>query len=290
MRVQKAVIKTPWRFTPIGHRGAGGELPGNTLESFDRLVAVFPNGMLEMDVWETRDGEIAVYHDMDLRHETDASGPVINYSYDELKEADRGYNVTLDQGSTFPFRGKGYRIPLLGVVITRHPGSTFAIDIKYHKREFALKVVENIIRLGALERTIITSFNASILSAVRKKYPSIATSFTRGEIVTAWLLKIPFRTMGPMLKGDALMVPEFTGKGKSEYLGGEERQDIRVVTPGLIRRAHAMGIPVFPWTINIRENMRRLIEWGVDGIVTDFPSVLKEVMDEFGLGSGNQNI
>jgi glycerophosphoryl diester phosphodiesterase len=87
-------------------------------------------------------------------------------------------------------------------------------------------------------------------------------------------------------RGDALFIPEIVGGGIYEYEGrGAARsvRTLRIITPRLIRAAHRRGIPVVAWTINRPDNMRRLIDWGVDGIVTDHIDVLKEVMAEKGL-------
>ena len=83
--------------------------------------------------------------------------------------------------------------------------------------------------------------------------------------------------------GAAMLVPEIAGGRSYEYIGRGATGGVRVITRRLIRAAHRRGIPVLAWTINRPDNMRRLIEWGIDGIVTDRIDLLKDVMREKGL-------
>ena len=280
---QKIFFSRLGRFTPVGHRGANGEIPGNTMESFQRLIDIFPGAMIELDVWETRDGEIAVFHDDLLDHETSGSGPVSLHDYRDLTGMDRAYKISHDGGRTFPFRGKGYRIPLLKDVLGRFPRSPVSIDIKCHKMDFARKVMALVNDLGARDRVIIGSFSGRIISQVRRKYPGVATSCGRNEVILFYVLNRLFLWRLFRFLGDALMIPEFTDTERPEFLDGTGRQGLRIITPGFIKRAHHHNVPVFAWTINSRENMRRLISWGIDGIVTDYPALLKEVMTEEGM-------
>ncbi len=280
---RKPFIKSLSRFTPVGHRGAQGEVPGNTMESFAYLLDILPEAILELDVWGTSDGRIVVYHDMFLDGETDGRGPVSSHTYDEILKIDRGYRVSPDGGISYPFRKKGYRIPLLEDVLREFPGSRIALDIKQHEKGFAAAVMEKLRGMGAIERVIAGSFNDGINRLISGWSPDTVTNFRRGEVVKFLLLHIIHLARFYKKKNDALMIPEVITPGGE---GGEEepgKRGIRIVSERFIRDAHRLGIPVMVWTINREENMSRLIDWGVDGIVTDYPSRLKKVMREKGL-------
>jgi glycerophosphoryl diester phosphodiesterase len=120
------------------------------------------------------------------------------------------------------------------------------------------------------------------LQIIRKKAPKIITGFGSNEAKRfVFLHKL---RLGALYRGngDALLLPEFSDTENPEYRkdGGN---GFRVITKQLIEDAHKKGISVYTWTINSEENMRRLIQWGIDGIITDFPDRLKTVMQEEGI-------
>ncbi len=278
MKSLKPVIDRLAAFTPVGHRGAGGELPGNTMESFSRLLEIFPGAMIELDVWRSSDGVAVVFHDRLLDHETNGTGPVEKYAFQDLRRLDRAFRITRDRGKTFPLRGNGYRIPSLEEVLKNFSGSPLSIDIKYHTRNFAAEVADEVESLGARERAILGSFSSNIISYIRKRNHGIATSCTVREAAAFYLLgKTPLWKYY-RFSGDILMIPEFSDGELPEFLGGSERQGFRIITHGLIRRAHEHNVPVIAWTINRKENMERLISWGIDGIVTDYPAILEKAV------------
>lgn len=278
----KPFVKSLAGFTPVGHRGAQGEVPGNTIESFAHLLDIFPGAILELDVWGTCDGKIVVYHDEMLHHETDGSGPVSSYTYDEILKVDRGYRISRDGGMTYPFRNKGYRIPLLEDVLKKFPGSKISIDIKQHDTGFAAEVMKMLEKNSAVERVVIGSFNDKINRFLCEWSPVTVTSFRKWEVVKFKIFHF-FRC--PRLykkKNDVLMIPEFISPRGEVTEDEYGKRGIRIITERFIKDAQKRGVPVFVWTINREENMKRLIDWGVDGIVTDYPSRLKKVMLEKG--------
>ncbi len=279
----KPFIKGLKGFTPIGHRGAGGEVPGNTIESFGHLLDLLPGAILELDVWGTRDGRIVVYHDELLDHETDGRGPVSFLTYEELRKIDRGYRVSWDGGQSFPFRNRGYRIPLLEDVIKEFPSSRISIDVKQHDTGFAAKVMKMLEENDAVERIILGSFSGGINRYLCRWSNDTVTSFRTGEVLKFTLFHIIHTACLYKKKNDAMMIPEFISPGGEVTEDEYGKRGIRIVSERFIKDAHRLGVPVFIWTINREENMRRLIDWGVDGIVTDYPSRLKKVMREKGL-------
>ncbi len=262
------------KFQVIAHRGASREFPENTIESFARAVEIYPECMLELDLWMSRDGEIIVMHDGVLDATTSGSGNLYERTLDEIKQAEAGHRVSFDGGKSFPFRGRGIRPATFKEVLEKFPGSRISADIKYDSFEFASSVLRCIQEYKAEDRVILGSFHGRIVSRVRMEKPRIATSFTRNEVL---LFTFIARTGVPLparFPGDALMVPEFSSGEKPEDLGRGVFQGIRVIIPRFIDMAHNMGKPVYIWTVNRKENMERLITWGADGIVSDDPRLL----------------
>jgi glycerophosphoryl diester phosphodiesterase len=265
-------------FTFCGHRGASGEVPANTMESFERTLEIEPAAMLEMDVWQSRDGEIIVSHDETLASQTDGTGLIREYSFEELKSFDAGYTFSPDGGKSFPARGRGLRFPSLEEVLTRFPESRLSIDIKRNDEDFARSVLKTIRARGAEDRVSIGSFHPRIIALVRREFPRLCTTFGPKEIISFLILQKLGLSGFARPKSDVIMICEFTDTELPEYLGGGVNQGVRIITPQFIKAAHRKGIPVYAWTINRRENMERLISWGIDGIITDYPSVLAEVL------------
>jgi glycerophosphoryl diester phosphodiesterase len=269
-------------FLLIAHRGASGELPENTIASFQRALEIYPQCVLEMDVRLSRDGEIIVSHDGSLDRMTNSSKKIKDITLAEIKQLDAGYKKSLDAGKSFPFRGRGYTCPTLSEVLKSFPETRYVIEIKENNQELAEKVISLLYEYKASERVIIGSFHDRVLQIIRKKAPKIITGFGSNEAKRfVFLHKL---RLGALYRGngDALLLPEFSDTENPEYRkdGGN---GFRVITKQLIEDAHKKGISVYTWTINSEENMRRLIQWGIDGIITDFPDRLKTVMQEEGI-------
>jgi len=280
------------RFTIGGHRGASGEVPPNTIEAFERTVALANNALpgygtlpeygvlLEMDVWCSADGEIIVSHDETLSSQTNGQGLIREYSLQELKKLDAGYTFSPDGGKSFPFRGKGHTLPTLPEVLTRFQDSRISIDIKRNDPDFARSVLRCIEKHGAEERVSVGSFSSSIIALVLREFPKVCTTFSMKEAIAFVVLQKLALTGLFRPQSSVIMISEFSDTENPEYQGGRVKQGVRIITPTFIQAAHRLGIPVYAWTINERENMIRLISWGIDGIITDYPSILAEAVEE----------
>jgi glycerophosphoryl diester phosphodiesterase len=275
-------------FTPAAHRGASSEFPENTIEAFRRAQEIIPGCLLETDVRLTRDGAIIISHDELLELKTDGTGAVGNATRDKIRDLDAGYAVTFDGGKNYPFRGRGFRIPLLSEALETFPHARFSIDIKDRDLGAAERVVSMVIEKGAAGRVIIGSFHDRTMRFVRKNFPCLITSFSRNDILKFMATRKLRRRIPARNSGDAMLIPEFIGGGNYEYLGRGATRGVRIISRGLIRDAHRLGMPVLAWTINRPDNMRRLIEWGIDGIVTDHIDLLKGVMAEYNLDRGGR--
>lgn len=247
--------------TPVAlaHRGGAGYAPNvgfeNTLAAFRRAVAMGYR-YLETDVHATRDGRLVAFHDTVLDRVTDGSGPVSALPWSVVSEARVG-------------GAEG--IPLLEELLEELPEARVNIDVK---ADTALApTIELVRRLGAVDRVCIGSFSERRLRAARRALgPRVATA--AGVAGTAALRFSP-AVLSRMLHTPApvLQIPAH------HQLAG---RTLTLVTPGLVRRAHTLGKHVHvwfhAWSREDADEMHRLLDLGVDGIVTDHIDVLRDVL------------
>lgn len=252
----------------IGHRGAAGEAPENTLESFQRA---FKDGaaIVEFDVRATQDREVVIIHDATLQRTTDGRGAVSRKRLVEIKKWDAGNRFTQDKGASYPYRGKGVAIPTLEEFFTSFPQARAIVEIKQERPAIVHKVVETVKRLDRVEQTLLATEKDPIMRAIRKEIKKqglpIATGFSYGE-VKAFFTSLAGGKMGSYVPpGQAFQIP-------SEYGG------ITLVSKETVAAAHRLGLEMFVWTVNEVEEMERLLLLGVDGIITDFPARLRGLL------------
>lgn len=250
-----------------GHRGAAGTMPENTLPSFQRAVDEGV-GFVEMDVHATRDGEVVVIHDATLERTTDGAGPVRDLGLAELKRLDAGFRFTPDGGATHPFRGQGIRIPTLREFFAGFPEVKATLEIKElpaPAMEALFDLLEEFDRTG---QVLVASEDDAMMAAaravIRRRGLPVATSFSVGEIRTLmtalWTGQAP-----PEVPGQALQIPR-------------SHQGTPLVTQASLAAAHALGVEVHVWTVNDTDEMRELLALGVDGIITDYPARLRDLV------------
>lgn len=243
---------SPARARPIAlsHRGFAPDGGENTMPAFERAVALGFR-YLEIDVRASSDGVVMVFHDEVLDRVTDAVGPIAERRAREL--------------GALPVGGHG-SIPTLEDVLARWPELRLNIDVKSDDcvRPFA----DLINRLDAHDRVLVASFSDRRRHAVLRLLDH-PTASSAGIAATAALkLLAPLGLVTPVARiagVQALQVPE-THRG------------VRVVTAGFIRRCRAAGVQVHVWTINERAEMDRLLDLGVDGLVSDAADVLAACM------------
>jgi glycerophosphoryl diester phosphodiesterase len=263
----KAVFEnTVQRPLVFAHRGGGGLFPENTLEAF-KYSASLGVDVLELDVHSTADGRLVVTHDRSVDRTTDGSGRVNEMTLDELKRLDAGYHFSPDGGKTFPFRGRGITIPTLEEIFDALPDMTFNVEPKQQTPSI-VKPLCGILRERKMTgRVIVGSFRQEVLDEFRAECPEVATSASPSEagyFLAMYKTGLAESYTPPM---QALQVPERLG-----YLN--------VVSEDFVKAAHRLNLKVHVWTVNETEDMRRLTEMGVDGIMTDYPDRLLKLLEE----------
>jgi glycerophosphoryl diester phosphodiesterase len=264
-RVRKRTVRGEWPVN-VAHRGASTLAPENTIEAF-RLAVEAGAGGLELDVHMTRDGHIVVIHDATVDRTTNGSGAVSEMTLTELRRFDAGHTFSPDGGSTRPYRGRGVRVPTLGEFLEEFPGVAVNLEIKAGTPGIEETVLGILRDANALGRALVVSTPHAIVKRFRKiSSGHISTGASRWEIGVFYILsRLRLeRLVRPAY--DALQVPLL-------------HRGILVVTPRFIRAAQARGVRVDVWTINQAEEMRRLLDLGVDVIMTDRPGMLAEVLE-----------
>ncbi len=238
--------------------------PGNTL-MFLQGMADLGVDVLEMDVNMTRDGAIVLLHDRTVDRTTNGAGRVSDLTLAEIQALDAAYMWSQDGGQTFPHRGQGVVIPTLREVFERWPDYPMNIEIKQESPSLAEPLCALIRQYRRTESVLVASFSDTALREFRQACPSVATAPSTGEVTTFVVLNFAFLadTVSPAYH--AFQVPL-------------SRSNIPVVTPGFVQAAHRRNVQVQVWTINDPAEMQRLIDMGVDGIMTDRPDVLLRLL------------
>jgi glycerophosphoryl diester phosphodiesterase len=247
----------------VAHRGGSALAPENTLPAFRQALEWWSADVLELDVNPTRDGEAVVIHDTTLDRTTSHSGPVSGRTLAELREVDAGYRFSADRGATFPYRGRGIRIPTFAEVLAAFPHTRINVEIKDGRVQERLR--ELIHEASATHRVLVAAGRHRDRSRF-KRYEGPLSASAR-ELRAFFALHLIGLSHRYAPEVDAFQIPE-------RYAGRQ------VLSPGFVRAAHDHNVPVHVWTVDEEPDMRRLLDWGVDGIITDRPDRLAKVLHE----------
>lgn len=257
----------------IAHRGGAGLRPENTLAAFSHAVEIGAD-VLEMDVQRTADGKIVCLHDRTVDRTTDGRGLAEALTLGELRKLDAGHNWSGDGGRTYPYRGKGIRVPMLEEVFTRFPTTRMNIEMKYAKPTMGQALCALIRRSGMEQRVLVASMNATAVNAFRQACPEVATSMSRREAYLFFYIQL--------VSLDAAYTPPVRALQIPDRLG-----DKVIATAGLVAAAHRRNLKVHVWTINDPDRMAELVGIGVNGIITDRPDWLLGVVRRTGATVSN---
>jgi glycerophosphoryl diester phosphodiesterase len=250
----------------FAHRGGSLLRPENTMLAFEYGMS-FGADALELDIQQTRDGELVVIHDPTLDRTTSGSGPVASYALDEVRAVDAGYRFTTDGGATFPYRGQGITIPTLRQVFERFPHARINIDLKESTPDREARLWALIQEFAAEDRICAGCFTHAALVRFRRLTGArVATSASPRE-VRSFLLAALSHTTNWWLRTayDALQVPDTYGS-------------VRIVSRTTVEAAHRLGVDVHVWTVDERSHMEALLALGVDGLMTDRPDILAAML------------
>lgn len=230
----------------FAHRGARAHAPENTLMAFD-LAFDLGAEAIECDVRRTRDGALVIFHDATLQRTTDGVGPIAARTSAELRTLDAGHRWRVRQ-----------RVPTLdetlALVFARE--RAINLELKAESEPESLATAEAVaLALGALSterraQVLVSSFTLAAVAHIASLVPGLRVAALYGERV--W-------------RGRDLLAPAME-------LGAEAiHPQVDLVTPTLVRAAHAAGLHVNVWTANRWTTLARLLDWGVDGVFSDYP-------------------
>ncbi len=241
----------------IAHRGGAALWPENTLIAF-HAASEMGVDILEMDIHSTADGVLVVIHDDQVDRTTDGSGLVSGMTLEQIKSLDAGHSWTSDDGLSYPFRGQGVEIPTLEEIFIELPGKHMNIEMKQSEPALVLPFCELIRKYDMQERVLVASFDPRTLQDFRQECPEVASSATSNEIRILYILSQA--SLGAIYRtpAQALQVPEYSG-------------DTYVLNSRLISAAQSKNLQIHAWTINEVEDMRRMLEAGLDGLITNYP-------------------
>lgn len=247
MVVMMCQQKEKEEFTIVAHRGASRIAPENTLSAMRKAIE-FGADFAECDVFQTKDGELVLFHDEEMDRTTGKGGMIWDYTLAELK--------TMEVGSWFHEEFRGEPIPTLREVIQLVKGKIkLNIEVKVSGKDpdIAQKVVEIIQSEGIEQDCMVTSFEKPVILKVKEIAPQVITGFIFDE-----------------------EHPPDIFEGNWEYVCSKRN----IVDEDFVRVAKRKGKKIFVWTVNYPAEMKELIALGVDGIITDVPDLLKEVLDQ----------
>lgn len=245
----------------FAHQGGENLWPSNTLLAFQNSAKLGAD-VLDTDMHMTQDGVLVLMHDETVDRTTNGTGAIRDLTLAEIKQLDAGYDFSTDNGLTFPFRGQGLTVPTLEELFRAFPDKRFGIEIKQTEPIETAQRFCALIRQYHMESSVlVSSFRQVNMDEFRKQCPEVATSATQDEVTVFFALNSIGLSAAYTPNYNSLQVPEtfsiFT-----------------VLTPQFVAGAHSRGLAVQPWTINDEADLKRILALDVDGINTDNPDRL----------------
>lgn len=251
------------QFLNIAHRGGRAIRPEHTLVAYEHALRVGAD-VLELDVHATSDGVLVVMHDDTIDRTTNGIGAIQDLTFEEIRSYDAGFRFTEDGGETFPFRGQGLVVPTLAEVFEAFPDAPYVVEVKQESPSIIDAFVALCREHGVVDQMIGAAFSDQVLIELREAAPEMATSMALVEVAAFWGLP-PEDEATYEPPGEFLQVPTTF-------------QGIDVLIPSFLERAERFNLKIHVWTINDAEQMGELVELGVNGIITDHPDRLRDVV------------
>ncbi len=242
----------------IAHRGSRELWPENTLESFANSIDLGVEHV-ETDVHVSSDGVVFCFHDHTVNRTTNGNGEFSALTSREIGQLDAGYRHWTGEG--FGFRGRGLTVPTFEELASGYPTLRIVVDLKQDQvvEPFAALVT----RLGIEHRIIVGSFADNRLEHFRALTKGRVPTSTGAVASRQWLINSRFGRKG--IDASALQLPL-------------QMRGLRVVDRKLVDAAHDAGLQVHVWTVNDVVGARALLDSGVDGLVTDRPDLMLDLV------------
>ena len=264
------------------HQGGAWESPSSTLFAIRRALAAGATA-IELDVHATADGELVVCHDATVDRTTDGTGRIADLTLAQLKELDNAYwfvpGADVSPGrpaGDYPFRGRAatdpeFRIATLREVLEEFPGVVLNLDIKQTAPvvpPYEAALARLLAEYGRRDDVIVASFLDQATDSFAALAPGVATSAGTLATATFWQALHGGAEL-PAVPAVAFQVPESQG-------------DLVVVDEAFVEAAHRQGVAVHVWTVNDEPSVLRLLDLGVDGIISDLPTMVSATLARAG--------
>ena len=248
----------------FAHRGGAGIGPENTVEGFT-IGLEAGAGVIELDVQTTVDDVLVVHHDPDTRNTAGGRTVIAETTFERLRELDFAAEF-VSKKTGQPWDGPPCRIPTLAEVFTTFPDHKINIEIKGERQGTVEALWQVITEHDAQDRVLVSSTKADQITLFRKlSGGTIPTGASTPEFLGFWLRHV-FRLRQPEVAFQAFQGPK------------RWKNILPVVTGRFTRNAHAAGLRVDVWTIDVPAVMGKMLDIGVDGVITDRPDLLTEVL------------
>jgi glycerophosphoryl diester phosphodiesterase len=282
----------------FAHRGGVTDFPENTLYAYAEAARAGAD-VLEMDVYQTKDNQLVILHDLDVDRTTDGAGNVVDLTLAELRALDAAYWFVTGAGTPhdrpeadYRFRGiatghkppppgysaEDFRIPTLEEALARFPHNLINLELKPDldgAGDYEQQMADLLRRYGRFTDVIAASFVDEAANNFKAVAPCVYTSVPLEQGTVLVLGALGDGVMPPVPEHIAFQVPPDTSQ-----IGEQIPDDffLEIVTPDFVADSHAANLAVQVWTINTCEEMLRMIDLGVDGIMTDKPLLLEEIL------------
>lgn len=284
----------------FAHRGGVTDFPENTLYAYSES-AIAGADVLEMDVFQTKDNHLVILHDgSGVARTTNGEGRIVDLTLAEVKQLDAAYWFIPGEGTKrdrpekdYLFRGiasgdkapppgysaEDFKIPTLEEALARFPQKLTNVELKEDdgQGDYEQQMADLLLRYGRLKDLIVASFDDTVNGNFKAVAPCIPTSMPLGQGLTAFTLFLATGEFPEMPEHIAAQIPPDTSQIGDQIPGDDA---IPIVTRELVEAAHAVNMPIQVWTINSCEEMLRMIDLGVDGIMTDQPLLLESVLNQ----------
>ncbi len=243
----------------IAHRGGAKLAPENTLASFENAINIGVE-MIEIDVHLSKDSEVITIHDQSLERTTDGKGDIKDLTLAEIKK--------FDAGSWFNENFKGEKVPTLSETLeTINRRAILLIEIKDGDERYPgleKKIVEEVKKQNAVDWVVIQSFNKKSVLRIKEMAPEITTFYLLGRNFNEY-----FNPLVEKFNAGEKINLQFDGI--APHYSSLNTENVKTI--------HNMGFKVFCFTVNDPEEMHKVIDYRVDGIITDSPDTLKKILD-----------
>ncbi len=232
--------------------------------AFERAVNLGVD-VLECDIWPTLDGVWVIHHDETIDRTSDGTGRISEINIAELAKFDFAYRFDPQQDQRFPLRGQGIRLPRLEQLLRDFDHIPFSIEVKSSQVKYLDELVQLVRDFNAQDRVVFASFHDEVIETLRTLDDSLMTSPTRRET--------KFHLITQAIGMDRLHTPKSVIYQLPSHYQGRD-----ILTPSFINSAHQNGQLVWAWTIDDPAEAQRLIDLGVDGLMSNRPDLMLKVL------------